>query len=70
MPQVSCEELLTLQGKAQHGPPQEAHYPELSPAQSLVEIKDLMALCEQDLGTVFLQGMGQTSDLLAIPWHW
>lgn len=30
MPQVLCEELLTLLGTAQHGPPQEAHYPELS----------------------------------------
>lgn len=51
MPQVLCEELLTLQGRAQHGPPQEAHYPELSPAQSLMEIKNLVAVCEQDLGT-------------------
>lgn len=51
MPRVSCKELLTLQGKAQYGPPWEAHLPQLSPAQSLMEIKDLMALCERDLGT-------------------
>lgn len=69
MPPVSCEELLSLQGKAQHGPPQEAQYPELPPAQPLVEIKDLMAICERLSPDPILQRMGQTSDLPALPWH-
>lgn len=48
---LTCRAGQHCRAKLRRAPPQETHYPELPPAPSLMEVKDLVALSEQHMRT-------------------